>query len=47
LAYDGKRHEAGDLYTELEYIDARAKRFVTTVERWQAEVDAEIADNEE
>ena len=36
----------GNVYTTLEYVDAAAKRFGTMVQRWQLEVDAEIADGE-
>ena len=44
LASGGKSHDAGTVYDTLEYLDADAKRFGTTVQRWQMEVDAEIAD---
>ena len=46
MARQGKGHDADAVCTELEYLDSRAKRFGTTTQRWQMEVDAEIADRE-
>ena len=42
LASGGKGQDAGTVYDTLEYLDAHAKRFATTVQRWQTEVDAEF-----
>lgn len=47
MTRDGKGHDADDVLTELQYLDQRAYRFGTTVERWQAEVDTELADQNE
>jgi hypothetical protein len=46
LAYDGRGHDPGEVYTALEYQDSHAKRFHTTIDRWQLECDREIADEE-
>jgi hypothetical protein len=46
ISRQGKGHDPDDIRTELNYI-GRANRFYTTVQRWQMEVDTEIADNEE
>jgi hypothetical protein len=45
LTHQGDGHEPGDVITELQYIDSRLKRFHTTVERWQTELDWEIEDS--
>ena len=45
LASSGKGLDAGTVYDTLEYLDSTAKRFGTTVQRWQMEIDNEIVDN--
>ena len=47
VSRQGKGHDPDDVRTELNYIDHRANRFYTTVQRWEMEVDSEIADSEE
>jgi len=47
LSYNGHGYDPGELYTSLEYIDARTRRFDTTVQRWQMEIDAEVADSKD
>jgi hypothetical protein len=46
LANSGRGHDGETVVTALEYQDPRAKRFGTTVERWQFECDSEIAQQE-
>ena len=46
MARDGRGRDPDDVRTELQYLDSRAYRFRTTVERWQAEVDSDLADRD-
>jgi hypothetical protein len=42
LSNGGQGHDAGTVRISLEYQDSHAKRFGTTVERWQMECDSEM-----
>jgi hypothetical protein len=47
LASGGRGHDPDDTQEMLQRLDPHAYRYSTTVQRWQAEVDKDIADRDE
>jgi hypothetical protein len=43
----GRGHDPDDTLEMLQRLDSHAYRYSTTVQRWQEEVDKDIADREE